>query len=648
MRIRRILAVLLTLTMLLASAPCALAAGLLPEQEHAEVPYESLENLSFDLEEFERLCLEVQDMCTDAANTEAVSENLATIREMYLTLDTMLSVAEADCYRDVTDEAADERYDTCLEWYYEEEEYISDAVSAVLAGPCAGCIDQEDLVFSWYLYDDVDYSEDELNLYYDEQDLVDSYYDAAAETYLTTINGTKLDYDGVYEAWYNDEISEADYDAACEDLAKQENDAMVGIYLELVKNRNEQAACYGYDNAADYYDEYSFFRDYSDREREKFYEAVKTYIVPLMDSVYDCWATAYYSMDGDDLGYSGDELRSMLRTAVSGISEELFPALDYMETYGYYDFDDLDTKADTCYTQIMPLPNAPFLFLKPSNSDYDFTTVVHEFGHYNAYFCSNDIYASNIDLAEIHSQGLELLAIHEYDEIFDGKAEYEELYTVYEMLYSLVDGCMYDELERYAYQEKNLTADKLNTRYMQLLKEYGYREGSDSSAMAYDWVEIPHLFSSPMYYLSYAVSAAGAFEIWEQSLEDYDGAVETYLKLVALGEESYFSDTLKEAGMSDPITPERMEQLADIIAARYEISASGSGSFYYDGDLEGLREALREQGLDTEVREFFSGYGTALRALMVIQLVINAMAAVVTLFILHAGKVRRRKNGEVD
>ena len=65
-------------------------------------------------------------------------------------------------------------------------------------------------------------------------------------------------------------------------------------------------------------------------------------------------------------------------------------------------------------------------------------TLVHEFGHFNADFYSTDSVlwgSSNIDVAEIQSQGLEVLFSQFTDEIYgEENADAMNAETIYNML----------------------------------------------------------------------------------------------------------------------------------------------------------------------------------------------------------------------
>ena len=74
---------------------------------------------------------------------------------------------------------------------------------------------------------------------------------------------------------------------------------------------------------------------------------------------------------------------------------------------------------------------------------------------------------------------------------------------------ALITGCLYDELQQYVYAEEDLTLEKINQEYCRLCKEYGLIPADDERTELYSWYQVPHTFTSPCYYISYAVSASG-------------------------------------------------------------------------------------------------------------------------------------------
>ena len=571
----------LLLLMALLSGQVLAAESVLPEREHREMTFGQLEELHFDEDDFRDACSALTE-AAERGDRQESSRLLEEVRQQYLILQTEFQVADIHTTLDVTDEAAADRYTQLLLRAYDVDEQMGQVIPAVLDSPCGDLVDRKDMVFCQFLEPVDGLTDEEEENYTREQELIDAYFYASGETCSVEIGGRVYDESELYDAWLDGTLSDQDYEAGDREIQRQRNDALAGYYVDLVALRKEQAGWYDYDDYAQFCDENIYYRDYTQAEIQRLREAVKREIVPV-ENLLSEQISDYADAGEYQAGFTVEELRRNLRKGVERISPELTEALDYMERNQLCDMDYSDVKADMAYTVVLPYSGGPFLVMQPYlddvNGDLDLSTVIHEFGHYNAYYTAEDLLAYNLDLSEIHSQGLELLMLEEYGEFYGEYADAERVYSVCNLLDSLVQGCMIDELERWAYSQENLTAEAMNREYMTLLKAYGYRDPEDPETMAYDWVTISHMFESPLYYLSYAVSAAGAFSIWEQSLTDRPGAIDTYLRLVALGEGDDFFRTLRQVEIENPISPDHMEKLADTVTD-WAGETSGSGDLW--------------------------------------------------------------------
>jgi oligoendopeptidase F len=89
--------------------------------------------------------------------------------------------------------------------------------------------------------------------------------------------------------------------------------------------------------------------------------------------------------------------------------------------------------------------------------------------------------------------------------------------------------------------------------------------------------EITHIFEMPGYYVSYAVSALAAFDIWKDCLSDPDEGLEKYEKLARIPSNSNstkFLETLEKCGFSSVMTSEYIDSLAQELSeyAREQIN----------------------------------------------------------------------------
>ena len=116
------------------------------------------------------------------------------------------------------------------------------------------------------------------------------------------------------------------------------------------------------------------------------------------------------------------------------------------------------------------------------------------------------------------------------------------------MASSIIEGCLFDEFQRYAYENPECTLEQLNSKYTQLCNEYGLEYNTDV-VYSYDWTDITHNFNSPMYYISYATSALSSLDLWIESINDRDEAVNTYKSLIACSSDTPYIESVESCGL---------------------------------------------------------------------------------------------------
>ena len=235
---------------------------------------------------------------------------------------------------------------------------------------------------------------------------------------------------------------------------------------------------------------------------------------------------------------------------------------------GLYDIADYPGKQEMGFTARLYYQNQPFIFNKPENSFMDYTTMFHEFGHFaNAYYTESDLLfgISDNDICELQSQGLEVLALNFYDRIFGERAgEYIAKNVLLNLLYSVVDGCMYDEFQQRVFMEESLSPERVKEIYAQIYEDYGYApyEGYDL-----EWADVQHNFEFPFYYVSYAVSAVPALELYAMMQDSFDAAAEKYLAVSAMDTELYyFSEAMDEVGFGRVFDEATAREVSDALS----------------------------------------------------------------------------------
>ncbi|WP_407649710.1 oligoendopeptidase F [Thermaerobacillus caldiproteolyticus] len=232
----------------------------------------------------------------------------------------------------------------------------------------------------------------------------------------------------------------------------------------------------------------------------------------------------------------------------------------------------------------------PFLLLNYDNSLDGMLTIAHEIGH-----AMNSVYTNqkqpyyysgqSIFTAEVASTANEWLMM---DYLMQrAKTDEEKLYLLNQQIDQIrgtvYTQVMYSEFERAIHkkvgQGESLTAEELNTLWLNLLKKYyGPAYAADPEA-ALGWLRIPHFYDA-FYVYKYATSLAASFELVKQIKEDPTGtATKRYLRFLSAGTSDDPIPLLQKAGV-DMTSPEPLNNLFT----------------YFDSLVNEMEKILRKQG----------------------------------------------------
>lgn len=361
-----------------------------------------------------------------------------------------------------------------------------------------------------------------------------------------------------------------------------DSDACAELFVELIKVRNQIAVKMGYDNYAEYAKKELFGREYTDAEIAEFYSAVKEYFVPL----YEKAGVGLLLSKETGKSMTEDDVLLTARSAVKRINPELADSYEYMIANNIYDIRPNENKNPGAgsYTVIIPRLNVPYIYINPIYGYdivgvYGVTTLIHEFGHFASMLNTPEMEFSDasaflspsIDTAEIHSQGLEVLSERYYGRMFGADASAMRYNLLFNLVCAVIDGCLVDQWQEQVYAMDEPTVEKLNVALVDIIAEY-YGECAPENAQNI-WTGLHHNYNTPMYYLSYALSASIALGLYSDSLENYDGAVDKYMCISSEGVYRTFAEITDMCGLYNiydkSVMKEISEKTADAFALGY-------------------------------------------------------------------------------
>ena len=560
----------------------------------ADISYEDMEYVGYDPAYAYTLIEEMRTLSQEPGNEEQINTNYDLMGVELDKMYTQQALNEIRYYRDVNNEEY-ASIDTELQQIYRDvvEQFLQvvrDVLGTEYRESFGAHIGDEEMVEDYLDYEDMT---EELQALLDEENALEQQYDQASMAeYTVTVKGQKWT-----EASYNEAIEELTWRemlAISTALDRAKNEAICPIFLDLVKNRNARAQIYGYDNYAEYAYTDLYNRDYTIEEIKSVYAAVKEYIVPVLSEVEE----RVYAGNLNDLLYmdylTEDYVIEVVGRHMGDIDPALAEVYQYMVDHHLYDIDYDPNKMNVGYTTTLYEYQEPFIFNTPDYSYYDLETMIHEFGHYNEAFHAGTTLitdVTNMDVAEIHSQGLELLYLEYADDVYgEGLGDTARQMVLYQMLYSVIDGCLYDEFQNAVFAaDHDMTEEEVNQLFRRLSEEYGYVY-YDTEDAAYDWVDVPHTFSSPMYYVSYGTSALAALDIWTIAQEDRQAGIDKYMELTTYGLTTTYCELLEKCGLKSIFEEETIREIAQAVADYSSALAAGEDTSGRDESFGGYDE----------------------------------------------------------
>ena len=542
-------------------------------KERANISFEEMKALSYDGALLEEMITEMESLAEEAG-TSGEAKDTERVKELYLSMEQELtkmvtcnSIAEIVCYRDVYDEENIARKEEILADIVDLQDRAYVSLREICSSPYQEAMKEvmePELVESFAEYEELSDREKEITL--QENGLVSEYNQAAEEDYSVEYQGEEWNFERFYGA-DGEALSQEEYIEVYQALNKERNSVLGEIFLELVDLRDEEAELKGYDNYAEYAYSELYIRDYDLEDAEKLFEEVKDDVVPVLQDLQRvAYEKDFSPLYDESHAMSGEEIFSGFGEYLAEIDPELKVSLDHMLQYKMYDMDVAEEKAAVGFTiDLMSFGDA-YIFMDPYQCYLDYSQAIHEFGHYNqAYWCTENIIEqqNNLDLCEIHSQGLEMLYYDYYEELLGEEAgEDFGFFQVYRMATGIVDIALLSEFEIEAYKHPEMSLEDLNKLYLNLSEQYGiyYVDGVDA---LYTWSDTSHVFSSPCYYVSYMTSAFSSLDLLTLWEEDRHKAVETYMELTTLPTYAPYCSAVEYVGLRDIFEKGVPEEIAE-------------------------------------------------------------------------------------
>jgi len=325
------------------------------------------------------------------------------------------------------------------------------------------------------------------------------------------------------------------------------------LYIEYADYINKTVQESGMSNTQDYF--YQIYnRDYSYSDIERLGNSVKSIVRNYFNYAVNCSRRCSNIPETRTTLVFDDNIEMLSRYA-SKVSDEAAASAALLKERGLYFQGGNPGSTDMTYTVYLFSLKIPVIYQYLTNSNTDFGTLVHEFGHFNAMYNSDEfinyieVAGDCIDIAELQSQGMTVLFTKYYENIYGEYAMNMELYTLYNMLHTVASAFLVNDIERYVFENAgSLTPDQVVEKFNELKNEY--------EIINFRLSDINHIFEMPFYYISYGVSALAAFELWDEMYRDRDKAQRMYDDISHVNiynVENRFVDSIERCGFSADI-----------------------------------------------------------------------------------------------
>ena len=514
-----------------------------------------------DLEAMEAKADEIVELLEKDARYRKVTRLLDQLYELYYSADTMYTLADIRNCQDLTDEYYAQEY----AWFAAVMPEIGRVMERVyLACGSSTLAEKLEKDYFWEGFLD-DYGPDSESMYTDAYIALAARESELVSIYRATIADPVIEIGGQEYHMSEYLLTADDNESYLAYLAYYDkyNPILGELYIELVAVRREIAEELGYASFAEMQYDQTFDRDFDLEEADAFITAVKDILVPLsleLDQAGVRDEIWYSLLEEEDLYY-------VLEGVAKGLGGDAKEAWTFMDRYHLSDLRISGDKPDMSFQTYLSDYEAPFLFVSPSGDTEDIITVTHEFGHYVDSFVTYNRMRS-IDLAECFSQAMQFLSLDAMGDVLTDEAvENLRRMNLVDILDTYVQQISFADFERQVFANEDLTVEWINDLSLRMAKEYGYFIPGGEDYYALSWIDVPHFFEQPFYVISYPASAGVALEIYERELARSGDGMDAFEALLE-AEDPGLVTAAEEAGLSDPLTWERIADIADFIWAQ--------------------------------------------------------------------------------
>jgi oligoendopeptidase F len=361
------------------------------------------------------------------------------------------------------------------------------------------------------------------------------------------------------------------------------------LFSELLELRHRVASNAGFSDYRDYrFADLGRF-DYSADDCLEFHEAVRTEIVPLVETIdrrkkeqLGLEALKPWDVKAESDGHEPlkpfvdtDDMVGRAIRAMHSTDPYFAECLQVMRAMNHLDLDSRMGKAPGGYNCGMPELGVPFIFMNATGSTRDVKVIMHEGGHAVHSFLSHPLALTGFkqltsEISELASMSMELFTIDHWDEFYPDpddlrRARIEHLENVLK-LFPWVAAI--DRFQHWLYTHPGHPITERERAWLDIWSGYSSSVVDWNGQEHYrvnQWQSQLHLYKVPFYYIEYAIAQLGAIALWRNYRKDPQTTLSQYRSALALGYTRPIGEIYTTAGIEFRFDREYVRELAGFV-----------------------------------------------------------------------------------
>lgn len=358
------------------------------------------------------------------------------------------------------------------------------------------------------------------------------------------------------------------------ELLSQLEDKIDHIFDELIKVRTTIAMKLGHASFV----ELGYARlsrvGYDQSDVEDFRKLILKYIVPIAEETRD---KQRIRLGLNKLAFYDEDIRfrtgnptpkgnvkwmvSKFEEVLNEVSREAGEFFNSLCANHLLDLLPKEGKARGAYATYLCNENTPYIFANLNGTRKDIKVLSHEFGHawqmhlFNQRNSIPEYILPTKEACEIHSISMEFLVWPYLEKIFGGDADKYRYAHLEDALFSMPYRAAIDEFQHFIYKNPSLSISErkgkwfeIECKYMPYKAEYDHNYLKRGSF----WQQQAHIFTTPFYYIDYALAQMCSLQIWSKAQTNESMAWKRYMKLCKLGGSKSFLQLIEQSGITSP------------------------------------------------------------------------------------------------